>query len=81
MHILNAKELSMLPHVPRFGLMGIKRIRIEGKKSTADHLGGISKLYRELLDQGEDHPLLAQDKMKTVEHEDITRGHYFRGVL
>lgn len=81
MHILNAKELSMLPHVPRFGLMGIKRIRIEGKKSTVDHLGRISKLYRELLDQGEDHPLLAQDKMKTVEHEDITRGHYFRGVL
>ncbi len=81
MHILNAKELSMLPHVPRFGLMGIKRIRIEGKKSTVDHLGRMIKLYRELLDQGEAHPLFAQDRMKTVEHEDITRGHYFRGVL
>jgi putative protease len=81
MHVLNAKELSMLPHVPRFGMMGIKRIRIEGKKSTLNHLCKITKLYREILEQGDDHPLFVQDKFKTVEHDDITRGHYFRGVL
>ncbi len=81
MHVLNAKELSMLPHVPRFGMMGIKRIRIEGKKSTLNHLGKITKLYREILEQGDDHPLFVQDNFKTVEHDDITRGHYFRGVL
>jgi putative protease len=81
MHILNAKELSMLPHVPKFGLLGINRIRIEGKKSKLEHLGNMTKLYRELLEQGEHHPLLAQDKIRTVEHDDITRGHYFRGVL
>lgn len=81
MHILNAKELSMLPHVPRFAMMGIERIRIEGKKSTLDHLGKITKLYREILEQGDRHPLLVQDKLKTIEHEDVTRGHYFRGVL
>jgi len=81
MHVLNAKELSMLPHVPKFGMMGIKRIRIEGKKSTIDHLGKITKLYREILEQGDNHPLFVQDKLKSVEHGDITRGHYFRGVL
>jgi putative protease len=81
MHILNAKELSMLPHVSRFGTMGIERIRIEGKKSNVDYLSRIVKLYRELLDQGENHPLIVEDKIKSVEHEEITRGHYFRGVL
>ena len=35
MHVLNGKELSMLPHVSKFGAMGIDRIRIEGKKGDA----------------------------------------------
>jgi len=81
MHILNAKELSMLPHVPRLARSGVARIRIEGKATAADALGRTTRLYRELLDQGENHPLLAGDNIKSVEHEDITRGHYFRGVL
>lgn len=81
MHILNAKELSMLPHVPRLARSGVARIRIEGKAATADDLARTTRLYRELLDKGEDHPLLAGDGIKAVEHQDITRGHYFRGVL
>lgn len=81
MHILNAKELSMLPHVPRLARSGVARLRIEGKAMAATELGQITRLYRELLDQGENHPLLAGDNLKSVEHEDITRGHYFRGVL
>lgn len=81
MHILNAKELSMLPHVPKFSCMGIERIRIEGKKSAPEYLGRITRLYREILDQGENHPLLAEDKLAVIEHKDITRGHYFRGVV
>lgn len=81
MHVLNGKELSMLPHVSKFGAMGIDRIRIEGKKGTAEYLGKITRLYKEMLEQGEKHPLLVQDKVGTVEPENITRGHYFRGVL
>jgi putative protease len=81
MHILNAKELSMLPHVPRLARSGAARIRVEGKAATVDELARTTRLYRELLDQGEGHPLLAGDGIKTVEHQDITRGHYFRGVL
>ena len=53
MHILNAKELSMLPHVSKFHKMGIGRIRIEGKPSAAGHVASVTKLYREFLDQGE----------------------------
>lgn len=81
MHVLNAKELSMLPHLPRLARSGVASLRIEGKAADAGHVGRITRLYREILDQGEDHPLLAGDNLKSVEHEDITRGHYFRGVL
>lgn len=81
MHVLNGKELSMLPHVSKFRTMGVQRLRIEGKKGTKEYLGKMITLYKELLQQGENHPLFLQDKFGTVEHEHITRGHYFRGVL
>jgi len=41
----------------------------------------LTKLYREFLDLGENHPLILQDKMSSIENDNITRGHYFRGVL
>jgi putative protease len=81
MHVLNAKVLSMLPHVTKFGRIGVARLRIEGKNSTPVEVGEITRLYRELLDQGDQHMLIVQDKVRTIEGEDITRGHYFRGVL
>lgn len=82
MHILNSKELSMLLHVPKFGEIGIQRIRIEGKKSNADYLGRITKLYRDILDEGENHKIFKNENLLSkFEHTDITRGHYFRGVL
>lgn len=81
MHVLNAKELSLLPHVAKFQRLGIQRIRIEGKAANSEHIAKITRLYRELVDQGEEHPLVRGDGFAAVEHSDITRGHYFRGVL
>lgn len=81
MHILNAKELSMLPHVPRLMRAGLNRLRFEAKYSTVKEVARVTRLYRSLIDQGEDHPLLVEDKITDSEHEHITRGHYFRGVL
>lgn len=81
MHVLNGKELCMLPHVPRFGEAGIKRIRIEGKWMDAKTVAHWTKLYREFIAFGNDHPLVIQDKLDKVEPENMTRGHYFRGVL
>lgn len=81
MHVLNAKELSMLPHVATFRRMGIERLRIEGKSAPTGHIVKITRLYRELIDSGErNQPVNAVD-FSSGEHEDITRGHYFRGVL
>ncbi|WP_084576955.1 DUF3656 domain-containing protein [Sporomusa malonica] len=81
MHILNAKELSMLPHIPRLMRAGLSRLRFEAKYSSIKEVARITRLYRELIDQGERHPLILQDKTASAEHEHITRGHYFRGVL
>lgn len=81
MHILNAKELSMLPHVPRFERSGISRIRFEGKKGSMEYVAKTTRLYRELLDLGDAHPMLEDNTISALEHQDITRGHYFRGVL
>jgi putative protease len=81
MHILNAKELSMLPHVNTLNKIGVNRLRIEGKYTSKESLYKITKLYRELLDLGENHPLLQNGDFSSVEGREITRGHYFRGVL
>lgn len=80
MHILNTKELSMLPHVGRFGEVGVSRIRIEGKYMMTKELSDLVRRYRLLLDMGE---TLTEREMEkwTYEKENITRGHYFRGVL
>lgn len=78
MHVLNAKELSMLPHVSQFGRLGLDRIRIEAKKGSADFVSKITSLYRRLLDRSD---TVSQEEIQVAEHENITRGHYFRGVL
>jgi putative protease len=78
MHILNAKELSMLPHVQKFGKIGIDNIRIEGKYMNDAEILRLTKLYLTLLKGA---PEIKEEDIAVLEHEDITRGHYFRGVL
>lgn len=81
MHLLNGKELSMFPHVARFGQLGVHRIRIEGKYAGEGQIARLTRRYKEFLALGTNHPLIVQDKLHTLEGEQITRGHYFRGVL
>ena len=79
MHILNGKELSMLPHVPRFRQAGISRIRIEACDMKPEAIAKITGFYRRALDAGTAG--LSLMDVDAIEHADITRGHYFRGVL
>ena len=71
----------MMPHVMKFAPMGIERVRIEGKYMDANQVRKTTKIYRELLDLGGDHPLFRGGEMEKAEGGQITRGHYFRGVL
>jgi U32 family peptidase len=82
MHLFNTKELVMLSHIPRFIDAGVSSIRIEAKRKSAKEIAQIVSLYREVLDVNRNHRLLSNENaLREIEHEDITRGHYFRGVL
>ncbi len=81
MHLLNAKSLSMLPHAMKFGAMGIARIRIEGRAMQTAVLADCIRNYRRFMAMPAE---LSEQKLamaKKLEGSDITRGHYFRGVL
>lgn len=81
MHILNSKELSMIPHVPKFAEVGVDRLRIEAKYMDTATVSKMTRLYRELIDQGNNHQALISGQVEVLEGTEITRGHYFRGVL
>jgi len=82
MHIFNTKELSMLSHLPKFTDVGVSTIRIEAKRKSAKEVAYLTSIYRQVLDVGTGHPILSNAAaLSEVEHQNITRGHYFRGVL
>ena len=69
MHILNSKTLSMLPYASEFFKSGVNRIRIDGRAMSNNELEETIKKYR-----------LSLIGESVVEDDEITRGHYFRGV-
>ena len=81
MHILNAKMLSMLPQAGRFARLGVERIRIDGRYMTAREIGEIVRGYREFLYYDQELSEAQKERARRIEGGDVTRGHYFRGVL
>ena len=81
MHILNTKVLSMLPQAGRFAGLGAERIRIDGRYMTAREIGEIVRGYREFLYYDEELSEAQKERARRIEGGDVTRGHYFRGVL
>ena len=81
MHVLNAKVLSLLPHAMKFAPLGVSRMRIEGRGIETAQLRAIVKAYREYRQLPEELTPEQKDRASLLEGRDITRGHYFRGVL
>lgn len=81
MHVLNAKTLSMLPHAGRFAQIGVDRLRIDGRYMTAREIGEIVRGYREFLFYDGELSESQKERAGCIEGKEITRGHYFRGVL
>lgn len=81
MHILNSKVMSMLPQVGRFVRLGAERIRIDGRYMTAREIGEIVRGYREFLYYDRELSEAQKERARRIEGGDVTRGHYFRGVL
>lgn len=80
MHLLNSKSLSMLPHAMKFAPLGIC-MRIEGKAMDAGEIRHIVKAYRKAMSLSADLDEAQLAWVKDQEGEEITRGHFFRGVL
>lgn len=78
MHILNAKELTMVPHIGKFKKIGIHRVRVEGKFMAAAEVERIVSIYYKLIKTGQQY---SDGEFAEMEPTDYTRGHYFRGVL
>ena len=81
MHILNSKQLSLLPYAAQMRAMGIATLRIEGRGISVGALQRIVKAYRTAMQLAV--PLREEDEqyLRMQEDGDITRGHYFRGIL
>lgn len=81
MHVLNSKVLSMMPHAMKFRTAGIETMQIEAKAMGEKEIAAIVKAYRKAMTFPEEP---AEDQLSWIheqEGKDITRGHYFRGVL
>lgn len=81
MHVLNRKVLSMMPHAMKFRAAGIETMQIEAKAMGEKEIAAIVKAYRKAMAFPEE---LAEAQLSWIheqEGKDITRGHYFRGVL
>lgn len=81
MHVLNSKVLSMMPHAMKFRAAGIETMQIEAKALTEGEIRHILKAYKKVLT----FPAESDEAQLAWIHEqegtDITRGHFFRGVL
>jgi len=81
MHVLNSKTLSMLPHAMKFLPSGISTLRIEGKYFSPGEIRQLAAAYKMAMNLPEELDEAQQDWLTKQEGKDITRGHYFRGVL
>lgn len=81
MHVLNSKVLSMMPHAMKFRAAGIETMQIEAKAMGEKEIAAIVKAYRKAMVFPEEPAEAQLSWIHEQEGKDITRGHYFRGVL
>lgn len=81
MHVLNSKVLSMMPHAMKFRAAGIATMQIEAKAMGEKEIAAIVKAYRKAMAFPEEPAEAQLSWIHEQEGKDITRGHYFRGVL
>lgn len=81
MHILNSKTLSMMPHVIEFESWGIHSLRIEAKAMNPDQIRRIVRAYQTAASFPVEPDEAQKNWIQAQEGPEVTRGHYFRGVL
>ena len=73
-HILNSKELNMVPYFNELKRAGISVLRVEGRGCSPEWVGRAAKQYVRLRDGLETMVFGKEDR-------GVTRGHFFRGIL
>ena len=81
MHILNSKQLSLLPYVHHLLHMGVATLRIEGRGMSVNELERIVRMYRAAMQHKGSLRDEDEQYLRMQEGNNITRGHYFRGIL
>lgn len=88
MHIFNPMELVMLDHLPALVESGLALFQVEARRMKPADLRRVVSLYQKnltaILARGTAYQVPAEDMEKLrqlIAGPDITRGHYFRGVL
>ncbi|WP_405760825.1 DUF3656 domain-containing protein [Anaerovibrio slackiae] len=81
MHLLNSSRLSMLPHAIKFRDMGISSLRLDGRYMDEGQLRKTVRNYRRYMAYPAELTEAEKKAVQQLEGENITRGHYFRGVL
>ena len=80
-HLLNSSRLSMLPHAMKFRDMGISSLRLDGRYMDEGQLRKTVRNYRKYMAYPAELTEAEKKAVQQLEGENITRGHYFRGVL
>lgn len=83
-YLYNPKTLDVLEHLSLFQGLGISFVRLELRDKEGPYIRRVTGLYRQALAclrEGDKEVLAALAKeLAAVIGQDITRGHYFRGV-
>lgn len=82
-HILNARDLCMIEHIPELLKSGVSCLKIEGRAKSAYYVAAVTNAYRLAIDafigQGDsytfDQRLL--EEVEKVSHRDYCTGFYF----
>lgn len=73
-HILNTRDLDMVPYFRDLVRAGVSRVRIEGRGRTPEWIGQVTKTYVRLSSG-------AETMLFGKEDRSVTRGHFFHGIL
>lgn len=82
-HILNARDLCMIEHIPELLNAGITCLKIEGRAKSSYYVAAVTSAYRLAIDACAEHggegrfdPRLL-DEVEKVSHRDYCTGFYF----
>lgn len=73
-HVLNSRDLDMIPYIAKLRRAGLTWLRLEGRGRDSAWIAQTARLYSRVCN-GQEQMVFSK------ENKDITRGHFFHGIL